>query len=99
MVNVSHTEAVTTIRKAKGLVHLVVSRPPDQMPNTYLSYLPPKSNGIHGNNGTSCTCGSFFINLKKSMFGDVNVFLYRLRCEWGQWGEGETPDSIGEKQE
>ncbi|XP_057215875.1 tyrosine-protein phosphatase non-receptor type 13 isoform X2 [Triplophysa rosa] len=53
MVNVSHTEAVTTIRKAKGLVHLVVSRPPDQMPNTYLSYLPPKSNGIHGNNDVS----------------------------------------------
>uniref|UniRef100_A0A672HGG0 Tyrosine-protein phosphatase non-receptor type 13 n=1 Tax=Salarias fasciatus TaxID=181472 RepID=A0A672HGG0_SALFA len=37
MTGVSHTKAVTTIRKAKGLVHLIVSRPPDQNPNTYLN--------------------------------------------------------------
>nr|XP_055035683.1 tyrosine-protein phosphatase non-receptor type 13 isoform X1 [Misgurnus anguillicaudatus] len=53
MVGVSHSKAVTTIRKAKGLVHLIVSRPPDQMPNTYLSLLPVKSNGVHGNNDVS----------------------------------------------
>uniref|UniRef100_A0A8C1A467 Tyrosine-protein phosphatase non-receptor type 13 n=1 Tax=Cyprinus carpio carpio TaxID=630221 RepID=A0A8C1A467_CYPCA len=50
MIGVSHTKAVTTIRKAKGLVHLIVSRPPDQMPNTYLGFLPLKSNGVNGNN-------------------------------------------------
>ncbi|XP_077478794.1 tyrosine-protein phosphatase non-receptor type 13 isoform X2 [Stigmatopora argus] len=48
MTGVSHTKAVTTIRKAKGLVRLMVSRPPDQNPNTYLDYLPinDKCNGI-----------------------------------------------------
>lgn len=30
MTGVSHTKAVTTIRKTKGLVHLIVSRPPEQ---------------------------------------------------------------------
>ncbi|KAL0163194.1 hypothetical protein M9458_042590, partial [Cirrhinus mrigala] len=50
MIGVSHSKAVTTIRKAKGLVHLIVSRPPDQMPNTYLGFLPLKSNGVNGNN-------------------------------------------------
>ncbi|XP_048022875.1 tyrosine-protein phosphatase non-receptor type 13 isoform X3 [Megalobrama amblycephala] len=53
MIGVSHSKAVTTIRKAKGLVHLVVSRPPDQMPNTYLGFLPLKSNGVNGNNDVS----------------------------------------------
>uniref|UniRef100_A0A9J8BKL2 Tyrosine-protein phosphatase non-receptor type 20 n=1 Tax=Cyprinus carpio carpio TaxID=630221 RepID=A0A9J8BKL2_CYPCA len=53
MIGVSHTKAVTTIRKAKGLVHLIVSRPPDQMPNTYLGFLPLKSNGVNGNNDVS----------------------------------------------
>lgn len=43
MTGVSHTKAVTTIRKAKGKVHLIVSRPPDQNPNTYLAYLPMSS--------------------------------------------------------
>uniref|UniRef100_A0A8C1IX71 Tyrosine-protein phosphatase non-receptor type 13 n=1 Tax=Cyprinus carpio TaxID=7962 RepID=A0A8C1IX71_CYPCA len=50
MIGVSHSKAVTTIRKAKGLVHLIVSRPPDQMPNTYLGFLPLKSNSVNGNN-------------------------------------------------
>ncbi|XP_050949425.1 tyrosine-protein phosphatase non-receptor type 13 isoform X5 [Labeo rohita] len=53
MIGVSHSKAVTTIRKAKGLVHLIVSRPPDQMPNTYLGFLPLKSNGVNGNNDVS----------------------------------------------
>uniref|UniRef100_A0A3Q2D4S0 Protein tyrosine phosphatase non-receptor type 13 n=1 Tax=Cyprinodon variegatus TaxID=28743 RepID=A0A3Q2D4S0_CYPVA len=49
MTNISHTKAVTTIRKAKGLVHLIVSRPPDQNPNTYLAYLPLNSDKCNGN--------------------------------------------------
>ncbi|KAK7131480.1 hypothetical protein R3I94_016564 [Phoxinus phoxinus] len=53
MIGVSHTKAVTTIRKSKGLVELIVSRPPDQMPNTYLGILPVKSNGVNGNNDVS----------------------------------------------
>uniref|UniRef100_A0A8C1APL0 Tyrosine-protein phosphatase non-receptor type 20 n=1 Tax=Cyprinus carpio carpio TaxID=630221 RepID=A0A8C1APL0_CYPCA len=53
MIGVSHSKAVTTIRKAKGLVHLIVSRPPDQMPNTYLGFLPLKSNSVNGNNDVS----------------------------------------------
>ncbi|KAK7143199.1 hypothetical protein R3I93_014385 [Phoxinus phoxinus] len=53
MIGVSHTKAVTTIRKSKGLVQLIVSRPPDQMPNTYLGILPVKSNGVNGNNDVS----------------------------------------------
>ncbi|NP_001083012.2 tyrosine-protein phosphatase non-receptor type 13 [Danio rerio] len=50
MIGVSHAKAVTTIRKAKGLVQLIVSRPPDQMPNTYLGFLPLKSSTVNGNN-------------------------------------------------
>ncbi|XP_073680559.1 tyrosine-protein phosphatase non-receptor type 13 isoform X2 [Garra rufa] len=53
MIGVSHAKAVTTIRKTKGLVHLIISRPPDQMPNTYLGFLPLKSNGVNGNNDVS----------------------------------------------
>ncbi|XP_039528650.1 tyrosine-protein phosphatase non-receptor type 13 isoform X1 [Pimephales promelas] len=53
MIGVSHSKAVTTIRKSKGLVQLIVSRPPDQMPNTYLGFLPLKSNGVNGNNDVS----------------------------------------------
>uniref|UniRef100_A0A3B3D762 Protein tyrosine phosphatase non-receptor type 13 n=1 Tax=Oryzias melastigma TaxID=30732 RepID=A0A3B3D762_ORYME len=49
MAGVSHTKAVTTIRKAKGVVHLFVSRPPDQNPNTYLAYLPINSDTCNGN--------------------------------------------------
>ncbi|KAJ8338954.1 hypothetical protein SKAU_G00357400 [Synaphobranchus kaupii] len=49
MTGVSHTKAVTTIRKAKGLVNLVVSRPPDQTPNTYLGYLPANADKCNGN--------------------------------------------------
>uniref|UniRef100_A0A8D3A1K0 Protein tyrosine phosphatase non-receptor type 13 n=1 Tax=Scophthalmus maximus TaxID=52904 RepID=A0A8D3A1K0_SCOMX len=49
MTGVSHTKAVTTIRKAKGLVHLIVSRPPDQNPNTYLAYLPINSDKCNEN--------------------------------------------------
>ncbi|XP_047425832.1 tyrosine-protein phosphatase non-receptor type 13 isoform X2 [Mugil cephalus] len=49
MTGVSHTKAVTTIRKAKGLVRLIVSRPPDQSPNTYLAYLPINSDKCNGN--------------------------------------------------
>lgn len=53
MIGVCHSKAVTTIRKSKGLVHLIVSRPPDQMPNTNLGFLPLKSNGVNGNNDVS----------------------------------------------
>uniref|UniRef100_A0A673Y283 Tyrosine-protein phosphatase non-receptor type 20 n=1 Tax=Salmo trutta TaxID=8032 RepID=A0A673Y283_SALTR len=49
MTGVSHTKAVTTIRKVKGLVHLIMSRPPDQNPNTYLAYLPINSDKCNGN--------------------------------------------------
>uniref|UniRef100_A0A3Q3IP13 Tyrosine-protein phosphatase non-receptor type 13 n=1 Tax=Monopterus albus TaxID=43700 RepID=A0A3Q3IP13_MONAL len=49
MTGVSHTKAVTTIRKTRGLVHLMVSRPPDQTPSTYLSYLPINSDKCNGN--------------------------------------------------
>ncbi|KAL4617322.1 tyrosine-protein phosphatase non-receptor type 13 isoform X9 [Arapaima gigas] len=51
MIGVSHTKAVTTIRKARGLVSLTVSRPPDQTPNTYLEFLPVNSDKINGNTG------------------------------------------------
>ncbi|XP_069026225.1 tyrosine-protein phosphatase non-receptor type 13 isoform X2 [Embiotoca jacksoni] len=53
MTGVSHTKAVTTIRKAKGLVHLIVSRPPGQNPNTYLAYLPINSDKCNGNTDLS----------------------------------------------
>uniref|UniRef100_M3ZQQ9 Tyrosine-protein phosphatase non-receptor type 13 n=1 Tax=Xiphophorus maculatus TaxID=8083 RepID=M3ZQQ9_XIPMA len=53
MTNISHTKAVTTIRKARGLVHLIVSRPPDQNPNTYLAYLPINSDKCNGNTDLS----------------------------------------------
>ncbi|XP_068190464.1 tyrosine-protein phosphatase non-receptor type 13 isoform X3 [Antennarius striatus] len=49
MTGVSHTKAVTTIRKAKDQVHLIVSRPHDQNPNTYLAYLPINSDKYNGN--------------------------------------------------
>ncbi|XP_051955635.1 tyrosine-protein phosphatase non-receptor type 13-like isoform X5 [Xyrauchen texanus] len=51
MIGVSHSKAVTTIRKAKGLVHMIVSRTPDQMPE--MGFLPLKSNGVNGNNDVS----------------------------------------------
>ncbi|XP_058472827.1 tyrosine-protein phosphatase non-receptor type 13 isoform X1 [Solea solea] len=53
MTGVTHSKAVTTIRKAKGLVHLVVSRPPDQNPNTYLAYLPINSDQCNENTDLS----------------------------------------------
>uniref|UniRef100_A0A3B5B3N0 Tyrosine-protein phosphatase non-receptor type 13 n=1 Tax=Stegastes partitus TaxID=144197 RepID=A0A3B5B3N0_9TELE len=53
MTGVSHTKAVTTIRKAKGPVHLIVSRPPDQNPSTYLAYLPINSDKCNGNTDLS----------------------------------------------
>ncbi|CAG5867744.1 unnamed protein product [Menidia menidia] len=49
MSGVSHTKAVTTIRKAKGRVHLVISRPSDQNPNTYLAYLSRNPDTCNGN--------------------------------------------------
>ncbi|XP_068429722.1 tyrosine-protein phosphatase non-receptor type 13 isoform X3 [Clinocottus analis] len=58
MTGVSHTKAVTTIRKAKGLVHLIVSRPPDQSPNTYLAYLPINSDKCNGNTDASEDSGA-----------------------------------------
>ncbi|KAM8871469.1 tyrosine-protein phosphatase non-receptor type 13 isoform 1-T1 [Synchiropus picturatus] len=57
MTGVSHTKAVTTVRKATGLVHLIVSRPPDQSPNTYLAYLPMNSNTYNGNTDLSDDSG------------------------------------------
>ncbi|XP_030005570.1 tyrosine-protein phosphatase non-receptor type 13 isoform X2 [Sphaeramia orbicularis] len=53
MTGVSHTKAVTTIRKTKGLVHLTVSRPPEQNPSTYLPYLPINSDNCNGNTDLS----------------------------------------------
>ncbi|XP_028318120.1 tyrosine-protein phosphatase non-receptor type 13 isoform X2 [Gouania willdenowi] len=53
MTGVSHSKAVTTIRKAKGLVHLIISRPPDQSPNTYLAYLPINTDKCNGNTDVS----------------------------------------------
>ncbi|XP_074546202.1 tyrosine-protein phosphatase non-receptor type 13 isoform X2 [Halichoeres trimaculatus] len=58
MTGVSHTKAVTTIRKAKGLVHLVISRPPGQNPNTYLAYLPINSDKCNGNTDLSEDSGA-----------------------------------------
>ncbi|KAM3599920.1 uncharacterized protein V6R79_013813 [Siganus canaliculatus] len=58
MTGISHTKAVTTIRKAKGLVHLIVSRPPDQNPNTYLAYLPINSDKCNGNTDLSEDSGA-----------------------------------------
>ncbi|XP_030598191.1 tyrosine-protein phosphatase non-receptor type 13 isoform X2 [Archocentrus centrarchus] len=57
MTGVSHTKAVTTIRKTKGLVHLILSRPPDQNPNTYLASLPINSDKCNGNTGLSGDSG------------------------------------------
>lgn len=51
MTGASHTKAVTTIRKTKGLVHLVLSRPSDQNSNTYLAYLPMNAEKCNGNTG------------------------------------------------
>ncbi|KAM6902666.1 tyrosine-protein phosphatase non-receptor type 13 isoform 2-T2 [Xenentodon cancila] len=53
MTGVSHSKAVTTIRKAKGLVHIIISRPHDQNPNTYLAYLPITSDKCNGNTDLS----------------------------------------------
>lgn len=53
MTGVSHSKAVATIRKTKGLVHLIVSRPHDQSPSTYLAYLPMNSDKCNGNTGRS----------------------------------------------
>ncbi|XP_029300325.1 tyrosine-protein phosphatase non-receptor type 13 isoform X2 [Cottoperca gobio] len=58
MTGVSHTKAVTTIRKAKNLVHLIVSRPPDQNPKTYLAYLPISSDKCNGNTDLSEDSGA-----------------------------------------
>ncbi|KAI4881467.1 hypothetical protein NFI96_012213 [Prochilodus magdalenae] len=52
MTGVSHAKAVAAIRKTKGLVRLIVSRPPDQTPNTYLGFLPLNSSTCNGNTGT-----------------------------------------------
>uniref|UniRef100_A0A1A8LXF7 Protein tyrosine phosphatase, non-receptor type 13 n=1 Tax=Nothobranchius pienaari TaxID=704102 RepID=A0A1A8LXF7_9TELE len=57
MTGVSHTKAVTTIRKAKDLVHLIISRPSDQNSNTYLDYLPINSDKCNGNTDPSEDCG------------------------------------------
>ncbi|XP_072310859.1 tyrosine-protein phosphatase non-receptor type 13 [Eucyclogobius newberryi] len=44
MTGVSHSKAVTTIRKTKGLVHLIVSRPPEQN----LAHSPVNSDTCNG---------------------------------------------------
>lgn len=51
MTGVSHTKAVTTIRKTKGLVRLVVSRPSEQNPALYLPYGKVGSDKCNGNTG------------------------------------------------
>ncbi|XP_034080001.1 tyrosine-protein phosphatase non-receptor type 13 isoform X2 [Gymnodraco acuticeps] len=82
MTGVSHTKAVTTIRKAKGLVHLIVSRPPDQNPNTYLAYLPINSDKCNGNTDLSDDSGAktklFTLNdeLKSSGFPSIPPIDY-----------------------
>uniref|UniRef100_A0AAY4EXR1 Tyrosine-protein phosphatase non-receptor type 20 n=1 Tax=Denticeps clupeoides TaxID=299321 RepID=A0AAY4EXR1_9TELE len=48
MTGVSHAKAVTTIRKTSGLVHLVVSRPPEQTPGNYLGLTPLNSDKCNG---------------------------------------------------
>ncbi|XP_041914622.1 tyrosine-protein phosphatase non-receptor type 13 isoform X6 [Alosa sapidissima] len=53
MTGVSHSKAVTTIRKAKGVVRMIVSRPPDQTPSTYLGFLPLSSDKCNGNTDVS----------------------------------------------
>ncbi|TRY98648.1 hypothetical protein DNTS_005895 [Danionella cerebrum] len=53
MIGVSHAKAVTTIRKSKGLVELTVSRLNEQMPDTELSFLPPKHNNVNGSHDVS----------------------------------------------
>ncbi|XP_066502653.1 tyrosine-protein phosphatase non-receptor type 13 [Hoplias malabaricus] len=53
MTGVSHAKAVTAIRKTKGLVHIIVSRPPDQTPSTYLGFLPLNSSSCNGNTDVS----------------------------------------------
>ncbi|TNN53359.1 Tyrosine-protein phosphatase non-receptor type 13 [Liparis tanakae] len=68
MTGVSHTKAVTTIRKAKGLVHLIVSRPPDQNPNTYLAYLPINSDKCNGNAGKRRRTGNPSVSFEKMSF-------------------------------
>lgn len=78
MTGVSHTKAVTTIRKTRGLVHLVVSRPSDQNPNTYLAYLPMNSDRCNGNTGTLGDLKdtiSFFLHKDKQMSNDT-FFTY-----------------------
>ncbi|XP_062411095.1 tyrosine-protein phosphatase non-receptor type 13 isoform X9 [Sardina pilchardus] len=53
MTGVSHSKAVTTIRKAKGVVRMIISRPPDQTPSTYLGFLPLSSDKCNGNTDVS----------------------------------------------
>uniref|UniRef100_A0A4W4G9P7 Tyrosine-protein phosphatase non-receptor type 13 n=1 Tax=Electrophorus electricus TaxID=8005 RepID=A0A4W4G9P7_ELEEL len=48
MTGVSHAKAVSTIRMAKGVVDLVVSRPTDQTPSTYLGFLPLNTSTCNG---------------------------------------------------
>ncbi|CAL9682119.1 unnamed protein product [Knipowitschia caucasica] len=50
MNDVSHNKAVTTIRKTKGLVHLIVSRPPEQN-RDYSPVSPEKHNGASDASG------------------------------------------------
>nr|XP_023684421.1 tyrosine-protein phosphatase non-receptor type 13 isoform X2 [Paramormyrops kingsleyae] len=57
MTGVSHARAVTTIRKTQGLVHLRVSRPPDQTPSTYLDFLPVPTDKCNGNTEASNETG------------------------------------------
>ncbi|KAM9841573.1 tyrosine-protein phosphatase non-receptor type 13 [Aulostomus maculatus] len=82
MTGVSHTKAVTTIRKAKGLVHLIVSRPPDQNPNTYLAYLPINADKCNGNtdvsedSGVKTKLGSPHDELKSGSFPPIPPIDY-----------------------
>ncbi|XP_075899666.1 tyrosine-protein phosphatase non-receptor type 13 isoform X4 [Nelusetta ayraudi] len=68
MTGVSHSKAVATIRKTKGLVHLIVSRPHDQSPSTYLAYLPMNSDKCNGNTDLSEDSGT------KTKVGKSGVF-------------------------
>ncbi|XP_064164989.1 tyrosine-protein phosphatase non-receptor type 13 isoform X1 [Anguilla rostrata] len=67
MTGVSHAKAVTTIRKTRGLVHLLVSRPPDQTPSTYLDYLPTNADKCNGNTDASEDSG-----VKSKLYGPTD---------------------------
>lgn len=96
MTGVSHSKAVATIRKTKGLVHLIVSRPQDQNPSTYLAYLPMNSDKCNGNTGRGREPGGsrsipgchLFVS---QLITPVISFAFRLKRDrqWSKKHNGE----------